>query len=344
MTARGACLLTCMLFASCRLADASLEGKVCPCSKGFVCDTDRDRCVRTLPAKPDAGMSNGVTVLASAELSPSWLAVSSTHLIWSADGALRMCALPDCSTVTTAATQIGAIGGIALYGGILYWTGFDDGTIHSVPLNAPADKLELAAGQEFPMGITAHASGIYFANKTAVIRCSLADCRAGLFTVAAGESRPRRVAVGFDRVYWVQDDFVKWCPHAGCGGYGTCIVEGKTNSGIALDGDYLYWSDYQVNGTVSRSPLPVATGICPLPPAYVEAAGISLPFSMAVDARGFYWIAYGTSEIWSCPLTGCGGAPTLLVNGLDEPTDIVADGNAIYWTEKKAGTVKRRLH
>jgi hypothetical protein len=57
------------------------------------------------------------------------------------------------------------------------------------------------------------------------------------------------------------------------------------------------------------------------------------PTEFAVDASGIYWISPDLDQIFTCPLTGCGGAgPTTVVTGLGPtPRFIRLDTGFVYW-------------
>ena len=66
------------------------------------------------------------------------------------------------------------------------------------------------------------------------------------------------------------------------------------------------------------------------------AMGLNHPFAMAVDETNVYWVETGDAtdangSVKACPVSGCGGGPTVYASLQDAPGGIAVDGQNVYW-------------
>jgi hypothetical protein len=67
------------------------------------------------------------------------------------------------------------------------------------------------------------------------------------------------------------------------------------------------------------------------------ASSLNMPGSIAVDAKGIYWIDGNGTSIETCPLKGC-TAPTLLATPTQIAVNLALNGNYVYWVEDDANS------
>jgi hypothetical protein len=113
-----------------------------------------------------------------------------------------------------------------------------------------------------------------------------------------------------------------------------------TNPRVALSGIsgpssvYSDGTNLWVTGTSSIWKCPVGTN-CGTPAAF--AANQATPWQAIADATYVYWTNEGATansgELMRCPVSGCGGSPTVWVSGLNSPTALTQDGSAVYFVD-----------
>jgi hypothetical protein len=184
-----------------------------------------------------------------------------------------------------------AIDAVNAYWGAQYFNTSTGGAVLSVPLTG-GPVSTLAAQQNFPSGIVAGGTIVYWANSN-------------------------EDATGVASIEWAEP---------GPGYSGTLVSGFGGNPGpIALDPYYVYWAD--VNGgvthvrKVSRFNAPDAAPL---------AAEMTALFGIAVDRSYVYFTGLATGDILAVALDG--GTPVEVVRGQDRPWGLVADGTALYWT------------
>jgi hypothetical protein len=133
---------------------------------------------------------------------------------------------------------------------------------------------------------------------------------------------------------------VLYCPLSAsesCGSAATALT-GLTNPYAAYSDGTNLWvlsSGTGSNGTVSQCP--VMTD-CAMQPTPFASGRSGLASAMVVaGSSDVYWSETGTSagdgKIMSCPVAGCGSAPTVRVAGLTDPSGIAQDNTSIYFLD-----------
>lgn len=198
----------------------------------------------------------------------------------------------------------GKVGGVAVFGGRLYWTLAPtylgtDGRVFGANLDGSGVQ-ELASGQATPQPIVADASGIYWLNYgTAPTNGAVMSVPAGATTpVVFADAQPRPVS-------------------------------------LAVDGSNVYWFTFAGNdgseSGVYKKPKAGGT-ITPLAQSQPNATGS--PFSIAVRGGRVYWAPRGLGNtdgrVRSIGIGG--GAVTEYATNQVRPQAVDADDSFVYWT------------
>jgi hypothetical protein len=97
------------------------------------------------------------------------------------------------------------------------------------------------------------------------------------------------------------------------------------NVGVAVDSQYLYWSNW-TSGAIYRRPLGGGT-TAPV------VTGLSHPISLAVDATNVYWVDQVTGIVGAAPSGG--GSTRTLASGYNELGGIGLIGTTLYYCNSK---------
>lgn len=165
--------------------------------------------------------------------------------------------------------------------------------------------------------------------------------------LARDQLGPIALALDADNVYWINrgtfesslkdrfsngDGSVMKCARKGCGGRPTALATNRTfqnpeELAFALDGGYLYWSDW---GAELASLVRCAVNGCGMAPEPVLAR---LPHALAAAAERLYATEY-QAEVFTCSAAECESSVTELWSAGYTPiaTDIAADATGVYWT------------
>jgi hypothetical protein len=116
----------------------------------------------------------------------------------------------------------------------------------------------------------------------------------------AGAERPGTadvpsLIIAGGRLHWASGDSVLSvaCGAAGCSGQVDAVTGQHGAIGLAADGDFVYWANYE-EGRVMKC----AIGGCGNTPTEL-ASGQATPSAVAVDATNVYWLNYASGEIWT---------------------------------------------
>ncbi len=106
------------------------------------------------------------------------------------------------------------------------------------------------------------------------------------------------------------------------------VPEGTNPAGIAVNDEYIYWSNYGNNTgtTISRSDIDGHNIVSNF------ISGCSIPFALAIDGDYLYWINMGNDTIGRANLDGMNVIQDFISNGPAALHGIAVDENYIYWT------------
>jgi hypothetical protein len=143
------------------------------------------------------------------------------------------------------------------------------------------------------------------------------------------------LALGNGLVYALTSTEVLTCPFVGCSPP-TTVTSGLFGlTSIAVSPAGLFIGD--TGGQILACPL---GGSCASPE--VIAANETNPSSMLVDGKMLYWLSpVPGGRVKRCDATMCGLTETVLADGQNTPTAMVADETYVYFTVTGEGAVKR---
>jgi hypothetical protein len=186
----------------------------------------------------------------------------------------------------------------------------------------PLDATTLAANQDYPAGLIADSTAVYwttsgtlasgggFAPRTGTVMrfafSALAEdggaSDAGATAIATAQSYPFAITADATNVYWT--------------------ASGTVGAGYA-------------DGEVMKAPV---TGGTPT----ALASGQSFPYGIAADSANVYWAnnanAAAGGTLMSVPIGG--GAAVTLVSGVEGPTYVAVDATSVYWTTSAGAIMK----
>jgi hypothetical protein len=218
------------------------------------------------------------------------------------------------------------------------------GSVMSCPLTdcgkLDASRKTIAKNLTFVQGLALDATNVYFGTwgaapffgKGTIDACPLAGCPGAPKGIITGQSKPGFVAVDGADLFMAARGGNTAIPYVQSNpiatpGAGTALWSGTIQNQIAgftLFGGNFYFAD-GFGGTIE---LCAETG-CTTPA--ILTSGLSAPFSLAVDAKGMYWL--DDSGIEFCPLKGC-TLPTLLATPTNYPQALAINGSYVYWVEQ----------
>jgi len=202
------------------------------------------------------------------------------------------------------------------------------------------DPCPLATGLNHPWLMAADANNVYWtelgddlgSGNGSVKACPVSGCGAsGPLVLAAGLTNPRGIAVDGQTVYFGTATYggvvggIWACALAGCGGSPTRLASAGIPYGVAVDGAYVYWVDWD-DGTVHKAPK--GGGADDL--LYDAASGaIVEPGSCVVDGP-FLYVMDVNADALRLPTSG--GEPTLLgTSAISGQFGITTDSTSVYF-------------
>ena len=181
-----------------------------------------------------------------------------------------------------------------------------------------------------------------------ILACAVTGCgNAATSFFVLSNAEVQDFAASSSSIVWAsnQNGDVVACPVTGCvGSPSTVGVDSQqlfATGALAVGPTVVAWIDYA--GDVETCPLSGCTGA----PTTI-ATGVGFQSGLVVDATTAYWVDLGDCEgggkapiiqytdgaVVSCPLTGCGATPTVLVSYASwlGSNALVADDASLYWS------------
>jgi hypothetical protein len=227
---------------------------------------------------------------------------------------------------------------VAVYGTNVYWVnggeeGGDGQVLECGVGGCDNTPTTLAMNQNDPLAVAVDSSSVYWVNADGtVMKCGLSGCGSDpmmLDAAPGGECDSAAMAIDADSVYWTCVSSVLQCPLAGCPGGTPTVLADNLDSATAITIDA-----HNVYFTTQSKVMQCAIGGCgDQPTTLAIEPGLG---GVAVDAENVYFTSTsvnGKGQVMKCAIGGCELNPTVVVNGLFEPTAIVASGTNLFWTD-----------
>jgi hypothetical protein len=217
----------------------------------------------------------------------------------------------------------------------VYWADFGDGSVHRLPIAGGAStELIPARTSAGVYGLTVGSGHVYVCDSSTgeIRRVPTIGGPVALLTTSPCYD----LVVDDTHLYWSSTDVAQPTIRrlALPNGQPQNVGVNGTASNLRLVGSNLFWTSYS-SGEIHR--LPTSGGTSSLL-ATVATGG---PWGLSVDNLYVYFAEHhpNNGEITRVPILG--GAPDVLVTGMDGPHEIIADGPDLYWTNEFAGTISR---
>jgi hypothetical protein len=206
--------------------------------------------------------------------------------------------------------------------------------------------VDIDAQAEFePMGVTTYGAYVYWTNYYngtigGVYRTPLDGGTSVRVSKGDSYKYSTSVAVSDGGIFWTNDEFdqkVAHCPLGMCGDASAAQypqAAGGFSGGLAVaDDGSIVWSE---NAQIVRCTTPACAG----GPVASGAVGASGP--LAIEGTTIYFTNEIIHGIIRCPLTGCGGATSVVVDSQPENfRSLAVSKGFLYWTH--GGTVPAPL-
>lgn len=203
-------------------------------------------------------------------------------------------------------------------------SGGSSGAGGAMPGNATM-LFDAAGSGVNPWGIAVDANNVYFSDAQGpngkVFRVPLDG--SGAAELANGQSSPSAILVDGSDVYFITSDALMKVPAAGGPVQKVADAENATYSGLAVDADHIYWTDYTSPGRTMR--IAKAGG-----PPEMLASGDGYPSGIAVAGGQVYWAVLSDNEIRQVPAAG-GMAGVFAANQNAPRWGFASDGVSLYW-------------
>ncbi len=194
---------------------------------------------------------------------------------------------------------------------------------------------------------------------TSIVSCPVAGCAATKVLASLGGAVVRAFGVGAAGVAWATDSGTFACSLTGCpGGVPTPLFTALgSEAGYVIQNSQLFGMNLYADGDEGFAQVnhlfSCSVSGCTNGPTVLGTVNASGP--LALDADNAYWIYPGTATtafgglpipvnswtngaIYACPLSGCVGDPTALMNypSWYAARSIAADASGVYWTDGDA--------
>jgi hypothetical protein len=230
------------------------------------------------------------------------IAANDSAVVWSNEGHVRTCPATGCTTPAEVVDPRPLSGALVLTG----------------------DNLVFGTGRTSTNGAG---------------RCTFPRCKDQQDTLYNVDGENSIAAEGFEVFFLAaSQNRVLYCgTQQGCGDTPDLIANAPATGPAALGPLRLYWTARPPVNAIYACLRSGADKGSPLVPIASNQAN---PTAITTDAQRVYWTTFDDGAVRSCPLDGCGGAPTDLAIGQQGPAGIASDGSYVYWANA-GGTVVR---
>ncbi|MGH2982699.1 MAG: hypothetical protein ACRDK5_00345 [Solirubrobacterales bacterium] len=219
-------------------------------------------------------------------------------------------------------------------GNFVYWTNETQTSIGRAKINGVGPNNSFITGLNDPLGVAVDSKFIYWAERGAdrIGRANLdgSGVNADFITSASGVSNPAGVAVTPTHIYWANDppNTIGRANLDGSGPVANFITAPDANCGIAVDANFVYWTDTIASNRIGRAPLDGSAS----DPNFIT--GISVECGVAVDSSFIYWGTESPSRSIGRATIGGGGAsngfiPDVVPSGV--PCGVAVNPQYIFW-------------
>lgn len=264
--------------------------------------------------------------LAKNEISPTSVALSSTHVYWgnfTSNGQIRARALDLTTPVETLATSLSAPLGLSVHDGYLYW--YESNRIQRIQLPKGQPEL-LVAGNITSMVVD---DLIYYGGASGYLYRLALDGSTKVPIVQNSAGGPiQAVAAGSTHVFWQQGSAVYRMPKTGGTPQAIADASMPTGAALAVGNEYYYGVLSQVwlwDGSTK-----------------LLASDQQGPFGFAHDGQALFWVNRANpGNLRRLPTPYSLGSTQTLATDLDQPGGVASDASAVYWTNSGSGEVLR---
>lgn len=225
------------------------------------------------------------------------------HIYWANRGAIGRADLGGQNANQSFIAASGGVG-VAVDGGHVYWTDFNNGTIGRADLDGQNANANFITGASLPVGVAVDSRHVYWTNQGAgtIGRADL-DGQNVDQSFITGASIPLGLAVDTGHLYW--GNFI---PGFGGSTIGRADLNGQNvnhdfitgvswPAGVAVDSGYVYWASYNTNA-IGRADLNGQNA------NQRFVAGAPGPLGVAVDSSSVYWTNFDDNTIGRADLAG----------------------------------------
>ena len=230
---------------------------------------------------------------------------------------------------------------VAVRGGYAFWTdrqvelcvpGSGEGRLIRVNLTTlTATTLRVGSDCDFdPANVAADDDHVYYIDLASETIQRIPVGGGAPITVASGREFKRTLALDSTHIYFSDAEGVRRVLKAG--GTPDTLAAGYDITKLALDDDYVYWTEWVGGDAIRRAPK--EGGVVD---TLLSDSGLDGPWGIAVDDTHVYWTEMGSGQARRMPKTG--GTPDDLVSpdSFYWGMDIAVDGTDVYWMDTGGG-------
>jgi hypothetical protein len=218
---------------------------------------------------------------------------------------------------------------IKIQGNQVFWTESGDTQVWSAGLDG-SDPVLLTDEGVGPTALTLDATNAYFLNEEIPYPVNAVPIAGGgnLQQLLNAATTPHGIAVDADYLYWTNTDDGTLSRLPLSGGSEDVFITGEGEPfGVAVDASYIYWTD-KLGDRVRRAKLVDGT-------EKMTIADVDGPRAIAVDAQYVYWTEFDGAAVRCAPIEGM-HQPTVLFQGdvnLSSPWGLALNDKSVFWTD-----------